>query len=443
MKRRALLKSTAALAITFAVLAPLDARIGSARSPQSTPAKPPLCAPVQLTRKCVDYSASPLDLRKTKTEADGVKFNFFLWGKREHHDELAKFASHSSEADQKRALALIDIAKKYAVEYVTGGRNPESWSVETKTIVERIGHIEFRISDSYSSDCFEATDPGLPQAVYSPMEHAIGLCHSLVKTHSNVIMATILHEIGHAVSTCNMKKQLLRHKELTNETFSCLHEAGADLESEEEVPDRSLARSISEIKFGLDVNATNTETLIRCGAVERIPNSNLENVQGNSQFDQCASRQFANDYDRYVARFSLHQETLPKGLTPKEQNIVDWFKESNPQSCYRKAEEHFADTFAAQALALWHKSENKKPGDLQLAVDDLSQIYCMGHPLSVSSRYLYPDDDVRLLSYLAVPYFQSQMGCVNLIKPVCTLPEDPAALTSVSTNRSSKRGTRK
>lgn len=445
MNQRKLISATALLTVSFASLLIAAQAQTESREISLTP----LCAPEQLTLKCVDHSKSPLDLRKTRSEADGVKFNYFLWGKREHHQELEKFASVSSDADQIRALGLVDVARKYAIQYLTGGRDPSAWSIETRTMVERIKQIEFRVSDPYSSDCFEATDPGLPQAAYSPMEHSIGLCHSLVKTHSNVILATILHEIGHAVSTCNMKKPLLRHKELTSEAFSCLNAVGADLVSTEDSTearaDSSLARSIAEIKLGLDVNATNTETMLRCGAVERVPNSSLENVRGNSLFDQCASRRFAKDYDRYVAQFALAQDALPRGLTEKEKNIVNKFKESNPQSCYRKSEEHFADTFAAQALALWHKSENKNRGDFRLAVYDLGQTYCMGRMESrnVSNSYLYPADDVRLLSYLAPPHFQRQIGCANLPKPVCTLPEDPAGLTSSSPSRNSKRGTAK
>lgn len=459
MNRRSLIVSTTSILFGAMFFIANESQTQPTESSMPGPANNtiPTCGPEQLIPKCVDHSESPLDLRKTKAEADGVKFNYFHWGKRKHHQDLEKYASSSDEADQTRALAIADTARTYAIAYVTGGRDPSNWSIETRTIVERINQIQFRISGPFSSDCFEATDPGLPQAAYSAMEHSIGLCNSVVKTHSNVIMATVLHEIGHAVSTCNMKKPLLRHKELTSEAFSCLNAVGADLTTEDSSEresrttaegldaDRSLARSISEIKLGVDVNATNTETMLRCGAVERVPNSNLETVRGNRQFDECATRRFTKDYDRYVAQFSLYQDTLPIGLTPRERDIVNQFKANNPQSCYRKAEEHFADTFSAQALALWHKSENKTRADLRLAVYDLAQTYCMGklESRNVSNPYLYPSDETRLLSYLAPTHFQNKLGCANLVKPVCTLPEDPAGLTSTSPNRSLKRGTAK
>lgn len=449
MNRRLLITSTS---LVFGMMFLISTE-ALTESPESN--KLPLCSPQELPLQCIDHSDSPLDLRKSKSEADGVKFNYFLWGKREHHQELEKFASSSSEADQSRALAIADTARKYAIAYVSGGRDPSAWSIETRAIVERIKQIQFSIASPYSSHCFEATDPGLPQAGYSPMEHTIGLCNSMVKTNSNAIMATVLHEIGHAVSTCNMKKPLLRHKELTSEAFSCLNAAGADLSAEdgeagggskgEDAGDPSLARWISEIKLGLDVNATNTETMLRCGAVERVPNSSLESVRGNNEFDNCATRRFAKDYDLYVAQFSLYRDSLPKGLTEQERNIVNQFKASNPQSCYRKAEEHYADTFSAQALALWHKTENKKRDDLRLAVYDLAQTYCMGRLESrnVSNRHLYPSDDTRLLSYLAPPHFQNLLSCANLSKPVCTLPEDPAGLTATAPRKRSERGTAK
>jgi hypothetical protein len=457
MNRRSLIASTTSILFGAIFFIAYESQPQPAESSMPAPitSTVPSCGPEQLIPKCVDHSESPIDLRKTKSEADGVKFNYFMWGKREHHQELEKFGSSSSDADQTRALALADTARKYAIAYVTGVRDPSAWSIETRTIVDRIEKIEFRISGPLSSDCFEATDPGLPQAAYSPMEHSIGLCHSMVKTPSNAILATVLHEIGHAVSTCNMKKPLLRHKELTSDAFSCLSAAGADLSDETDPGDsskgetgdsgRSLARSISEIKLGLDVNATNTETMLRCGAVERVPNSNLQTVRGNSQFDDCATRRFAKDYDRYVAQFSLRRDSMPNGLTASEQNIVDHFKANNPQSCYRKAEEHFADTFSAQALALWHKNENKTRADLRLAVYDLAQTYCMGRLESrnVSNPYLYPSDETRLLSYLAPTHFQSQLGCANLVKPVCTLPVDPAGLTATGQRKGSERGTTK
>jgi hypothetical protein len=459
MSRRSLVISTTSLVFGLMLLAANKSQTQPTDSLIPAPAKSivPTCGPEQFLSKCIDHSESPLDLRKTKAEADGVKFNYFLWGKRDHHRELEKFGNSSDVADQTRALTIADTARKYAIEYITGGRDPSSWSIETRVIVERIEKIVFRISGPFSSDCFDATDPGLPQAAYSPMEHTVGICHSLVKTPSNSILASILHEIGHAVSTCNMKKPLLRHKELTSEAFSCLSAAGADLTTETETDSvdgsngetgdsgRSLARSISEIKLGLDVNATNTETMLRCGAVERVPNSNLPTVRGNRQFDDCATPQFAKDYDKYVAKFSLYRDSLPIGLTASEQSIVNQFKTNNPQSCYRKAEEHYADTFAAQALALWHKNENKKKEDFRLAVYDLAQTYCMGRLESrnVSNSYLYPSDETRLLSYLAPAHFQKQMGCANLAKPVCTLPEDPAGLTSASPSRRQKRGTAK
>lgn len=459
------LKSYLALALTlaldfsFAVILGIGSAALSSSEPavaQSENQQRPLCAAEQITLNCVDHSKDGLDLRKNKSEADGVKFNYFLWGKREHHKELEKFASGSSEADQQRALGLVDTARKTAIQYVTGGRDPSDWSAETRTIVERIKLIEFRISEPFSPDCFEASDPGLPNAAYSAMEHTIGLCHSLVKTPSHLIMAVLLHEIGHAVSSCNMKKPLLRHKEMTEDVFRCLNANGSqfddvldyeyealadqgDLTSadrEFSMANRSLARTVGEIKLGVDVNATNTETLLRCGAVERVVNSNLPVVQGNLQFDQCAFKRFTKDYDRFVAASALKLDTMPKVLIKKEQNIVNSFKENNPQSCYRKSEEHYADAFAAAALAVWHKTENKKRSDFRLAVYDLAQTYCMGklEERNVSNALLYPSDETRLLSYLVPQHFKDQIGCTDLIKPVCSVPEDPASLTSLSSS---------
>lgn len=450
MNRLALMRylkspATAACIILLSIAA-FNFQVDAQLPEDSTDRTRPICSAELLAPKCVDHSSSPLDLRKSRSEADGVKFNYFRWGKEENYEELLKYGKDSSDSDQTRALSLVGIAKKYAIEYVTGGRDPSRWSIETRTIVDRIKLLQFRISEHYNSDCFDATDPGLPVAAYSPMEHTIGICHSLAKTPSNLILASILHEIGHAVSTCNMKKPLLRHKELTIEAFSCLNAAGASInESDEEAADNSLAKAISEIKFGVDVSAVNTETMIRCGSAERIPNSSLESVRAHSKFDQCAISRFAKDYERYVARFALGQDSMPNGLIPRERAIVDDFKAKEPPSCYRKSEEHFADIFSAQALALWHKGENKSLGDYRIATYDLSETYCVGRLASqnISNPFLYPSDETRLLSYLAPPYFQNQIGCKDLNKPVCTLPDDPAALTSPSSRRSLKRGTAK
>lgn len=408
------------------------------------------------TEDCQDYSQAPLDLRKHRDEADGVLFNYALVGKREHRSKIESFGRNASEQDAKRALALAEQARRHAIDYVTGKRPQETWSNETRAIVERIQALKFRISELSDGDCYDHGDIGYPQAAYSRFDHAIGICASLAKTHSEGIFATIAHEIGHAVSSCNMKRPLVRYREITTEDSSCLlgYNSHSSL-SDDEISQESnvLVRTYREIQLGLDLDSANTERYVKCGVAERVKDSALTNgVSAFLSFDSCANRKFQRDYRNYVAKRVFYWDELPQKLSRELQAIADKFMSENPQSCYRKSEEHFADSFSAQVVAARHSTASPDRSTQILkktyreSVFDLTSIFCVEklEGRNLSNRLLYPLDRERVLSYFAPKSIQDLFNCQLKPGEVCELPTDPASYPSSSTSRpfpSKKTGT--
>lgn len=391
---------------------------------------------------CQDYSQAPLDLRKHRDEADGVLFNYALVGKREHRSKIESFGRNASEQDANRALKLAEVARRHAIDYVTGKRSQDTWSNETRAIVERIKALKFRISELSDGDCYDHGDIGYPQAAYSPFDHAIGICASLAKTHSEGIFATIAHEIGHAVSTCNMKRPLVKYREIATEDSNCLlgHDSPSSL-SEDEVMQESnaLVRTYREIQLGLDLDPANTDRYEKCGVAERVKDSALPNgVSAFLAFDSCTTKKFQTDYRNYVAQRVFNWEELPLKLSGQFQAIADKFMSENPQSCYRKSEEHFADSFSAQvvairfAAALPDRSTQSLKKAYRESVFDLTSTYCVGklEGRNLSNRFLYPTDRDRVLSYFAPRYAQDLFNCQLKPGEVCELPKDPASYSS-------------
>lgn len=422
------------------------------------PDERPVCTPELLLRKtvadratpsCKDLSKSPLDLRKTKDEADGVLFNYALVGKREHRSAIENFGRNASAADSKRALEIAKEARQYAIDYITGKRDETTWSTETKAIVERIKALEFRISELSDGDCYDYGDVGYPQAAYNSFEHTIGICVSMAKTHSEGIFATIAHEIGHAVSSCNMKIPLVKYEEITTDDTRCLlglDENNFDIREEDlDMETQRVVRAHREVKQGLDLDPQSTDLFAKCGRATRVLGSALSEVTAFKAFDACATKRFAKDYRKYVAAKVFHWDELPPRLSPQFQALADKFMSENPQSCYRKAEENFADTFSAHLVALRHAKEfsHRSPqashDAYSEAVFDLTSTYCVGRieGRNLSNPHLYPNDRDRVLTYFTPPYAQNFLNCRNLDQNLCTLPLDPASYTSPSTPASS------
>lgn len=450
-----------------AILLLLGTPVLDAKAPAETDQRP-ICTPELLlerpsgdrsTPKCKDLSNSPLDLRKTKDESDGVLFNYALVGKREHRNAIENFGRGASAAENKRALDLANEARQYAIEYITGKRPEEAWSTETKTIVDRIRTLEFRISELSDGDCYDHGDIGYPQAAYNSFEHTIGICASMAKTQSEGIFATVAHEIGHAVSSCNMRLPLVKYQEITREDTRCLLDFDDStfdsIEQDVNIEAQQVIRAHREVKQGLDLDPENTDRLAKCGLAQRVADSSLSEIKAFKAFDDCAMKRFAKDYRRYVAARTFNWEDLPPRLSPQFQAIADTFMKQNPQSCYRKSEENFADTFSAQLVALRHArkfshlSANAAHKAYREAVFDLTSTYCVGRieGRNLSNAHLYPNDRERVLSYFTPPYAQNFLNCRDLDRGLCTLPVDPAAYTDPASkagspsSRSAPQGT--
>lgn len=411
----------------------------------------PICTPELLLRKltnnrtlpaCKDLSKSPLDLRKSKNEADGVLFNYALVGKPEHRSAIENFGRNASESDSKRALDIAQKARQYAIDYITGKRTEDTWSPETRKLVERITALDFRISELSDGDCYDQGDIGYPQAAYNGFDHTIGICASMAKTHSEGIFATVAHEIGHAISSCNMKRPLVKYDEITTADARCLLTLdGNNFDLHEEELEKEIwriMRTYSGAKQGLDLDPENTSLLEKCGRAIKVEGSSIPEVTAFKTFDACATKRFEKDYQKFVAAKVFKWAELPPKLSPKFQALVDKFVNENPQSCYRKVEENFADAFSAHLVALRHAKEFSQLSPqashkaLSESVFDLTSTYCLERieGRNLSNPHLYPNDRDRVLTYFTPPYTQNFLNCRDLDRSLCTLPLDPASYTS-------------
>ncbi len=394
------------------------------------------------SEKCQDFSSAPLDLRKTRNEADGVLFNYSLIGRIQHRQAIENFGRNSTKRENDRALEVANEARRYAIDFLTGKRPKTAWSRETKALVERVLAIQFRISKMSDGDCYDHGDAGYPQASYSPFDHSIGICNSLAKTNSDGIFATIAHEIGHAVSSCNMKRPLIKYQTMSTEDLACLlgNQRINSLSENELIQEtKELITSYREITTGLDLDTQRTDQFEKCGLAKRVKDSALPaGIMAFKSFDDCAFKKFSNDYFRYVAKFSFNLDDLPPKLSPDLQNVADNFMRENPQSCYRKSEEHFADVFSAQLVALRHakifSDQPRKASEraYQLSVFDLAAGYCLNalEGRNLSNPHLYPSARERVLTYFIPPYTQRVLNCRLAPGEICEIPTDPSSYST-------------
>ncbi|MDX9731696.1 MAG: hypothetical protein RBT63_07995 [Bdellovibrionales bacterium] len=408
----------------------------------------PTCSPALFERSCTDLSKAPLDLRKTRTETDGVLFNYFLLGKRTHARDLSNFSTKTTNANRERALKAGEEARKQALLYVTGGRPESEWSPETAALVLRIKTVAIRTSDAADTNCFSTAEEGLPQATYSAFEHSIGICPGMTKVPTDAIIAAVGHELGHAVSPCAMSRPLVRYKESSGDLGSCLLDeewtSGGDENGEPLGMDTRLTTSLRDVEYGVAADLTNLKSLLRCGAAELIPGSNVSDISFYRGFSRCMEDKYQTQYNQWLAWEALRRDKLPRTLTPREEVAVGEVRASTPYHCFRKCDEHFADSFGSHVLSQWGRDLNStnQPNlnatRFKHAIHDLITVHCLGtiNKRNMHDPILYPSDADRLSLQMQPKAAQELLGCTPPKRnTLCTLSEEsftPSSPTNTS-----------
>lgn len=389
---------------------------------------------------CQDDSGKPVDLRKDRTEADGLLFNYFLLGKKEHSDAIRHLNAKPSNEQSRDALKLAEEVRKTAITHILGGRAENELTSEIRAVVERLRTVKIRIAANSDPVCFERGDIGMPNAGYSPMEHAIQICASMTKTPSQEIAETMAHELAHVVSPCAMSKDLIRFQGDPSALGSCLLGIGdGDKRSEE---DREIwgdgpisLADFPDEGYAVSMEPEKNEAFLRCGAAEIIPGSRIEKPEIYRSFNSCAEMRYKTAREDALAFELFHLEKKPDFSKLPQPKGAQWEREFksrlSKQSpiCFRKREEHFADSLGGQWYSSWAKEKDLGPKAYLTGLHGLSHPFC-SEKISKNfkmSPHQYPSAAERLEILLKPRAVSDLLGCEPVPeKPagLCALPED-------------------
>lgn len=341
---------------------------------------------------CHDDSKSPLDLRKSTSEADGVLFNYSLLPQADKAHIIAAFNTMPSQSLQNQGLKIAEETRTAAIRYVSGGANEENWSQQIRAAVARLRLLKFRLSDAASADCFATGDPGIPNAQYRFHEHVVAICPATLKIPTAELAATLAHEIGHSVSPCMLSKSLVKY-------------VGANRE------------------YGVDVDSGATDELIRNGEAQRLPASQLIEPAIYRTFNACLDARYKRDYEDWLASSTLRIEHMPPTLSPDWQKRIDTARSATPQRCFVKSEEHFADAFGAFAYDAWLTAHEVSSKAAQTGLHFLINTKCAHdlNPKAIEFQNNSASDSDRIALFLKPAGTAARVGCTESKENLCSL----------------------
>ncbi len=412
------------------------------------------CSGAVFADKCQDHSLRSLDLRKSTSEADGVIFNYFLVGKREHYAEIKAFNATAPPALGARAIETAESVRKSAISYVSGNQPEATWSREVASVVERLRTVRFRLVDGKDSDCSAKGDAGIPNAAYTEGEHAIGICPGLVKSTTQEAAATIAHELGHTVSPCTMSKSLVKLLEPKPGTGACLLKIGEGEKRSAEEIDVFGSEPVTITKksdFAVDQDPEWTDNLIRCEAAERLPASKLDSPKFYQSFNACIDKRYQTDYEDWIAFKLFHLDKMPKRFDtlPGSQReewpkMVEALKQEVPFRCFVKNDEHFADSFGGMVYSAWGRSKDITPSQFELGLHSLTGVQCVEKVTKNMKMdpHIYPSASERIALHLKPNAVMNLLGCdATAPASLCSLTEDTFTPAPKADLR--KRGTKR
>ncbi len=396
-----------------------------------------VCSGAMFADKCIDRSTQRLDLRKSRTEADGVIFNYFLVGKREHYAEIKAFNATAPTELGKRAIKIAEDVRKSAIAYVTGNQPEATWSPEVASVAQRLRTVRFRIPEGSHSDCFAKGDAGIPRAAYTDGEHAIGICPGLVKSTSQELAASIAHELGHTVSPCTMQKALVKYLDTKPETGACLFRIGEG--ENRSLQDKELFGTApisipQKDGYAVDQDPESTDNLIRCHAAVRLPASQLADPKFYQSFNACIDKRYQTDYENWMASELFYLDVMPKNFdtlpgTAREEwpKKIEALRQEVPFRCYVKNDEHFADSFGGMVYSKWGRSKDITPAQFERGLHSLTGIQCVEKTTQkiAMAAHIYPNTEDRIALHLKPNAAGDLLRC-DAAPPssLCSLSED-------------------
>jgi hypothetical protein len=371
------------------------------------------CTGTFFDSSCQDDSKSPLDLRNSTSEADGVLFNYSWLTQADKAPLIEAFNTMPGKPLQDQGLRIAEETRKAAIRYVSGDKSEDKWSPQIRAAVERLRLLKFRLSEPSSSDCLTTGDPGIPNAQYRFYEHTVGICPAALKIPTAEIAATLAHEIGHSVSPCMMSKPLVKY-------------INADRD------------------YGVDIQPLWTDALVKTGEAERIPASQIIEPTMYRAFNACLDARYKQDYEDWLSVKELRIEHMPRTLSPAWQRRIDAARAATPQRCYERAEEHFADSFGAYAYEAWLTNREASNKSAQVGLHFLINTKCAHdlNPKAVAFQNFHASDSDRIALFLKPAGIAARIGCSENKENICSLSPNTYATEDDTSTTSQGSGTK-
>lgn len=412
-------------------LTALNASTALARNPSAT-AAPPTCSWELVWQHfqsvCKDPESNSLDLRKSADEADGVLFNFFLVHKKGRYEQIKAFDQTTTELSTK-ALKISEDVRKRAIRVVTAAAPENTWTLEERALATRIKTVSIRVADSTDPSCYALSDPGIPNAQYTQETHAITICPSLTRVHSELIAKGIAHELGHVISPCAMSRSLYQVAQETDTAaaINCLSPNSTDSDGTNDTTGTVLrsARQAIEAGFAVIDSSLNSESseLVRCGILQPMTAGKAMSPSSQEQFVKCALREHQPAYSAWLAQSKLGLEKMPRGLSKTQQKVIDGAKAETPALCFSKTDETYADSFAGQILARAVEESHLSAKDIGRYAYDFSAVACRnsdepGYDFNTTN---YPSAAERVRLLIETDSTMRKLGCEKDKRPLCAI----------------------
>ncbi len=402
-----------------------------ARNP-SAAAAPPTCSWELVWQHfqsvCKDPESNSLDLRKSADEADGVLFNFFLVHKSGRYEQIKAFDQTTTELSTK-ALKISEDVRKRAIRVVTAAAPENTWTLEQRALAARLKTVNIRVADATDPSCYALSDPGIPNAQYTQETHAITICPSLTRVHSELIAKGIAHELGHVISPCAMSRSLYQVAKETDTAaaINCLSPNQTDSDETDGATGavQRSARQAIEAEFAVldpNLNSEGSE-LVRCGILQPVMAGKAMSPSSQKQFIECAHREHQTAYSNWLAHSKLGLGKMPRGLSKAQQKIIDGATAETPELCFSKTDETYADSFAGQILARTVEESDLTAREISRYAFDFSAVACRnsferGYDFN-PTKYPSAAERVRLL--IETESTMRKLGCEKDKRPLCAI----------------------
>lgn len=327
--------------------------------------------------------------------------------------QLRKIAQ-PSPARAEKALAVVKRVRAQALELITGGIAPNQQTAEQRTLIERLKTFDVRVVPNDNPLCSVTVPVGFPNAGYARETHTLELCPAALAVGELELTQFLVHEMGHVVEPCSTANPLLKVDKdaaYRGPLAECNKDFFYDENGEQlQTIDPFVGILMSQQPPYMNANLLREpfKTLIACGALTPVPNSNTPAPSFFKTTQACVAKNFTSAGQLAAERTATVRAKANHTKIAAERAK---YRAENPQVCDGTYREQFADSFAAKLIGQMAERAAWTPNDFKVAFLDVQGYDCFEHASGQHLDDRYPPASYRMASILNDPSTRSRLNC--------------------------------